>query len=530
MGNKGSPRIFFIIILAGIVVISIGFLELEFPEFVPLTLVSTLSNVKCDGIDCEWRLAGRTFASPNVIYTERIPLDIIDLGQPVAVRLDSTLFSSLAGAPVAVAQTEVSIVTMDANGTENKESLTTVGKGTNDITSFLQGKTGFLELDFTGVTCSSACVGTLQLRTAGSILTNGVLTSFKLDTPEIDETSSAFLRQKEFLLQSSIIESATRFAVAESFQLKTINATVITDFTMQLATQDPTAEVKGVIWDLNKSPPERVVESVETFNGTRISTVLGNIKFTFPVIALLADQNVVCVTTPCLPQPISYAVGIRVDQNLAQSFTYLQANGMAETHGAVIDRSPNLQDEVMFVDNGLIGIDINHDPAKGQELLDILIGEQDPEPVVCIAIFQPVCGVDAITYDNSCFAEGAGVDIAHDGECTIIDTMMNMTNGADDPTIIICEGISPEPPECQGVDTGSPTAEQCGITEVFINGQCRCVEPFKRAESGDCGVVNESDKPPLLQIPSQVTVETFIIAGAVIIGGGVTGLVLRSRR
>ena len=108
--------------------------------------------------------------------------------------------------------------------------------------------------------------------------------------------------------------------------------------------------------------------------------------------------------------------------------------------------------------------------------------------------------------------------------------MLNTTNGADDTTVIICEGISPEPPECQGVDTGSPTAEQCGITEAFINGQCRCVEPFKRAESGECGVVNESDKPPLLQIEGLVTVETFIIAGAVIVGGGVTGLVLRARR
>jgi hypothetical protein len=530
MGNKGSPRIFIIIILAGLIVISIGFLELEFPEFVPLSLVSAQPNVRCVGIDCEWRLAGRTFASPNVIYTERIPLDLIDLNEPVIGRLDSATFSSLAGAPVKVTRTDVSVVTRDSNGTETKEFLTSFTTGSNDITSFLQGKTGFLELDLTGVTCSSACVGTLQLRTAGSILTNGVLTSFRLDTPEIDETSSAFLRQKDFLAQSSVIESATRFAVGESFQLKTINATVITDITVQLATEDLDSKVKGVIWDLNKSPPERVVESIETFNGTQLSAVLGNIKFTFPVIALLADQNVVCVTAPCLPQPINYAVGFRVDQNLAQSFTYTQADGIPETHGAVIDRTPNINDEIMFVDHGLIGIDINHDSAKGQELLDILIGEQDPEPVVCIAVFQPVCGVDAMTYDNSCFAEGAGVEIAHDGECTIIDTMMNMTLPPEDTTIIICEGISPEPPECQGVDTGSPTAGQCGITEVFINGECRCVEPFKRGENGACGVVSEGVKPPLLQIEGVVTVEAFIIAGAVIVGGGVTGLVLRTRR
>jgi hypothetical protein len=274
-----------------------------------------------------------------------------------------------------------------------------------------------------------------------------------------------------------------------------------------------------------------VIESVENFTGVQLGNVLGNVKFTFPIVALIANQDVVCVTTPCLPQPISYAVGIRVDRNLDQSFSYLQADTTPDTHGAVIDSTPNINDETMFVDHGIIGIDINQDLAKGAELFEIFLQEMlPPEPVVCIALFAPVCGVDAKTYSNSCFAEGAGVEIAHDGECTIIDTMLNTTNGADDTTIIICEGISPEPPECQGVDTGSPTAEQCGITEAFINGQCRCVEPFKRAESGECGVVNESDKPPLLQIEGLVTVETFIIAGAVIIGGGVTGLVLRSRR
>jgi len=528
MGNKRSPRIFGIMILAGIVLISVGLLETPFPEIVPLSLVSTLSNVSCEGVICEWRLAGRTFASPNIIYTERIPLDIIDLEQPVVVRLDSTSFSSLSGSPIAVARTDVSVVTLDSNGTQTKELLTTFGKGTNDITSFLLGRTGFLELDFTGVTCSSACAGTLQLRTAGLILNNGVLTSFSLDTPEIDETSSALLRQKDFLVGTETTQTGQRFAIGESFQLKTVDATVITDFTMLLATQDPDVIVIGVIWDLNKSPPERVTESVENFTGAQIGTDLGNVKFTFPVVALISNQDVVCFTEPCPPQPISYAVGIRVDRNLDQSFTYLQATATPDTHGAVIDTTPNINDESMFVDHGIIGIDINQDLAKGQELLDILIGEQEPEPFACIEIFQPVCGTDGVTYSNSCFAQN--VEIAHEGECTIIDTMMNMTLPPEDTTIIICEGISPEPPECQGVDTGSPTADQCGITEVFVNGQCRCVEPFKRAENGACGVVNEDDKPPLLQIEDQITVETFIIAGAVIVGGGVTGLVLRARR
>lgn len=39
------------------------------------------------------------------------------------------------------------------------------------------------------------------------------------------------------------------------------------------------------------------------------------------------------------------------------------------------------------------------------------------EPVACIEIFQPVCGIDGVTYSNSCFAGVAGVQINHQGEC-----------------------------------------------------------------------------------------------------------------
>ena len=38
--------------------------------------------------------------------------------------------------------------------------------------------------------------------------------------------------------------------------------------------------------------------------------------------------------------------------------------------------------------------------------------------VVCIEIYQPVCGCDKVTYSNDCYANASGVSSWLDGECT----------------------------------------------------------------------------------------------------------------
>ncbi len=45
-------------------------------------------------------------------------------------------------------------------------------------------------------------------------------------------------------------------------------------------------------------------------------------------------------------------------------------------------------------------------------------GECIPEPEVCPAIFDPVCGCDGQTYSNACVANAAGVSIASEGACS----------------------------------------------------------------------------------------------------------------
>jgi len=45
------------------------------------------------------------------------------------------------------------------------------------------------------------------------------------------------------------------------------------------------------------------------------------------------------------------------------------------------------------------------------------IQDDDLNSIVCIEIYDPVCGSNGITYSNSCFAQAAGVYEYSLGEC-----------------------------------------------------------------------------------------------------------------
>jgi len=384
-----------------------------------------------------------------------------------------------------------------------------------------KGKSGMLLLVTTIIGIGLLSFGMIQLNFDLSFIgfdITGNVTA--LAVPEIDESNQRLLGAKAFVGDGNVIETAQRFAIGELiFHLE--NPTVITDFTIRIATEDPDVEVKGFIWldpssatsfETGASTPQRIALSPDVFNGTEIGTVLKDVTFTFPqALVLEPRQNFICENPPiCEPfVPLQYIVGIRVDNNLAGSFTYAfnstesytipdetffegGIKTFPETHKGVIDRNVAFQSEINFdpIDIiGVLGIDIFHNAQFGQELMEELE-----------------------------------------------ETLMENSTATEEEQLTACIAIFPPPPECVGDDPLAP--QECGVAEDLIQGVCVCKDGFTAGVNPitdedtcfvDKGMIN-GDILPQLQVPPRIDPIVFLGAGGVILVGSLIGIGVRTIR
>ncbi len=483
MGNKGkNVGIFFIIIIiVGIGVVAIGFsqstLPLPFPELQSLSVllerecspnVIGFGQVSFGDLECTLRITN--LRDQDLPLTRPLTLIGVDTDSPMTLDWNY-IHSSRGNLACDATVTDPTVTLTDETGS----IIATPPKGITEIQPLLlpdqQTLIILVEGNFDPVICQE-----------GDVRYNGeVRLNFLQDPPEIQEFTNPLLEQWLYLADfrdQARIETDQRFAVAESFQL--VDPTVITGLRVRVGSdlsfslQDFGTSLTAFVWDLNESPPKRIVQSAETFTGFQSSRPEIDIDFTFPnAVALLAVDN---------NQQITYGVGIRVEQSIGQEFVYTQSNQTADTHECVIARNSPSDSESTFVSNGLCGFDIFHSPFKASQILQALPDVNDPNTLT-----------------------------------------------RSDLIALLCEGVSPTPVTCQGFDTAQPTPSSCGVTEIFFNGQCLCAPTYDRQSNGQCVIADKSNLPDLLQI-GQFSLQLLVIIGAIIIVLGIIGIILRSRR
>ena len=89
------------------------------------------------------------------------------------------------------------------------------------------------------------------------------------------------------------------------------------------------------------------------------------------------------------------------------------------------------------------------------------------EGCVCPFIQAPVCGSDGVSYGNWCFAECAGADVLHDGECSFECPL------GDQP-------VCAYHPSTQSTATFSKTMEKLGIFLSIIGHSSIILMPSMR--------------------------------------------------
>jgi len=473
------------LIILGLAVVGFSFSDTGFPEISKVLPLTFLLNRECDpnevtqqgtvspgDLECDLNI--RTLRDNNLPFISVLPLPVIDSNSPMTLEwdYDASSFNSACDATI-VSQAVVTL------SDENGILITMPPEGITEIQPLITTQQSLV------ITIDAVIDDPVACQPSFITYSGSLRLDFFPAPPEINEDEVVLLEQWLYLgdfRDQGVDEPATNIALAEKFQLE--NPTVITDLRVMIGTdRDTQTTITAFVWNLDTN--ERIVQSAETFTGISDSRPELILDFTFPTaVVLLPTQNNV---------PINYGVGVKVEQNSGSNFQYTKSDQIANTHECVIDKTANPDAESSFVSNGLCGFDISHSPFKAFSLLKAAEGTETEDQIL-----------DRL-------AEIENEILSTDDELTRTEL-----------TAILCEGITPQPAICQvGL-----TANSCGVTEFFFEGDCLCNPGYDRNEGGSCELRDKS----LLQI-GDFTEEELIIIGigllVLIIGAGAIALARR---
>jgi hypothetical protein len=524
--NNQNRILFGFLIVVGLVVIAIPVLDFEF-DVLPLTLLQNIANCNPNQVDCGFRLNNfrdSDVGSSDFPTEQTLPLFPVDRNAPISFNFAVSPSFVPAFCQPQVTE-DISIIVRDETGL----FIALVPEGQTDIQPLLTGQNA-LVFDWAGVgVCTNVnATGPIRYQVSCAVGDDVFCASlnFKQKPIEITEFGNTLLAQNERLNDfraRGVTEISRSFAIAEQFQVT--QPTVITKITARMGSdlssreQDDQTRVTAFVWNSDKVPPERIVQSAETFIGSIPQT---DLTFTFPnAVVLLPTQN---------NQPINYAVGYKVTQNPGQQFVYTFSDQTANTHRCVIDKSPNPLSETAFAsitsitpvdsnltpksvnNNGLCGMDIFHSQFQAFSILNVITGP-----------LQTGGG-------NG----GGGTTIITQTEIiekitNIENTILTLGSGEQDQITkteliaILCEGIEPRPQVCEEGTGLFLNANQCGVTEIFFEGDCLCQPGFDRTEQGTCEL--RDGGPSILQVGQFTSDDIIIIVlGLLIIVVGAVGI------